>query len=68
MSNGFIKFDPDLADENMGHSIFVLCILFSVLITLSTISRICMKLLTNRKLGATDYFVIIALVSPRFTQ
>lgn len=59
--NGFITFDPDLPDEDKGMSLYVLCILFSVLIILSTVGRVAMKLLTGLGLSAPDYFMIITL-------
>ncbi|EFY88296.1 O-methyltransferase, putative [Metarhizium acridum CQMa 102] len=61
MSNGFIKFDPSLVDESNGGVVLVLCVVFSVLISVSTTSRIAMKLLaTKAGLGAADYFIVIA--------
>ncbi|RYP08959.1 hypothetical protein DL764_001570 [Monosporascus ibericus] len=61
MSNEFIAFDPNLVDENRGQNIFALCVLFTILIALSTASRIAMKLWTKIGLGAADYFIIICL-------
>ncbi|RYP22271.1 hypothetical protein DL765_001785 [Monosporascus sp. GIB2] len=61
MSNGFIALDPNLVDESRGQNIFVLCTVFTVLIILSTTSRIVMKLWTRIGLGAADYFIIICL-------
>lgn len=60
--NGFIEFDPDLPDENHGIALFVLCVLFSALIILSTVSRVAMKLVTRLGLSAADCFMIITLV------
>ncbi|KID96775.1 hypothetical protein MAJ_07288, partial [Metarhizium majus ARSEF 297] len=61
MSNGFIKFDPSLVDESNGSVVLVLCVVFSVLISISTTSRIAMKIATKAGLGAADYFIVIAL-------
>ncbi|KAH0594227.1 hypothetical protein MHUMG1_08066 [Metarhizium humberi] len=61
MSNGFIKFDPSLVDESRGSVVLVLCVVFSVLISISTTSRIAMKIATKAGLGAADYFIVIAL-------
>lgn len=63
MSNGFIKFDPSLVDESRGSVVLVLCVVFSVLISISTTSRIAMRIATKAGLGAADYFIVIALVS-----
>lgn len=60
--NDFIKFDPDLPDEDKGISLFILCVLFSVLIIVSTASRVAMKLITRLGLSASDYLMIITLV------
>jgi hypothetical protein len=60
--NGFIEFDPDLPDEDKGISLFILCVLFSVLIIVSTVSRVAMKLITRLGLSASDYLMIITLV------
>ncbi|KHO01975.1 uncharacterized protein MAM_00976 [Metarhizium album ARSEF 1941] len=60
MSNGFIKFDPSLVDENRGQDIFIMCVVFSVLISLSTTSRIAVKFATKAGLRAADYLIIIA--------
>ncbi|KAM4065028.1 O-methyltransferase [Hirsutella rhossiliensis] len=61
MSNGFIKFDPTLVDEDRGQDLLILCTVFSILIVLSTGSRVVMKLVTKVGLGTADYFIIIAL-------
>ncbi|KJK80943.1 hypothetical protein H634G_03476 [Metarhizium anisopliae BRIP 53293] len=61
MSNGFIKFDPSLVDESRGSVVLVLCVVFSVLISISTTSRIAMRIATKAGLGAADYFIVIAL-------
>lgn len=60
--NGFIEFDPDLPDEDHGSTLFVLCVLFSVLIIISTVSRVTMKLITRIGLSAADYLMMITLV------
>ena len=60
--NGFIEFDPDLPDEDHGAALFVLCVLFSVLIILSTVSRLAMKLIMRLGLSAADCFMLITLV------
>lgn len=60
--NDFIEFDPDLPDEDKGISLFILCVLFSVLIIVSTVSRVAMKLITRLGLSASDYLMIITLV------
>ncbi|RCI17190.1 hypothetical protein L249_1844 [Ophiocordyceps polyrhachis-furcata BCC 54312] len=55
-----INFDPNLPDENRGQGILVLCTVFSVLIVLSTTSRVVIRF-TSHGLGATDYFNVITL-------
>ncbi|KAI5917754.1 integral membrane protein [Camillea tinctor] len=60
-SNGFIAWDPNLTDESKGQSIFALCVLFDVLIILSTFARVGTKLLSRMRLGAADYLIIICL-------
>lgn len=62
MSNGFIAFDPGLVDEDRGPDILIACTVFSILIVLSTMSRIVMKLWTRVGLGAVDYFIMVSLV------
>ncbi|KAI5866819.1 hypothetical protein GGS23DRAFT_603039 [Durotheca rogersii] len=61
ISNGFIPFDPDLVDEERGRKVFILSIVFTVLVLLSTTSRIAAKLLNKMDLRAADYFIIITL-------
>ncbi|OTA88156.1 hypothetical protein M434DRAFT_34949 [Hypoxylon sp. CO27-5] len=61
MSNEFIAFDPHLTDENRGQHILILAIVFSILIILSTLSRIILKLVTRVGLKADDYFNTITL-------
>lgn len=61
--NGFIAWDPHLEDHNKGKPVMVMAILFTVLITISTVLRLFMKLKTNGGLAISDYFIFIALVS-----
>jgi hypothetical protein len=61
--NGFIAWNPDLQDQSRGKPVMVLSILFTVLIIISTVSRLVMKLKTTGGLSITEYFIFIALVS-----
>jgi hypothetical protein len=61
--NGFIAWNPDLEDHSKGKPMMVIAILFTVLIIISTVSRLFMKLETNGGLAIADYFIFIALVS-----
>lgn len=62
MSNEFIAFDPNLVDQDRGQDILVLCSVFSILIVLSTASRIATKLCTKIQLGPSDYLILVSLV------
>ncbi|KJZ70342.1 hypothetical protein HIM_10271 [Hirsutella minnesotensis 3608] len=61
MTNTPLKYDPNLPDENRGQSLLLIPLIFSILITLSTTSRILVRLSSKVGLGAADYFNIIAL-------
>ncbi|KAH8688696.1 hypothetical protein BGW36DRAFT_352691 [Talaromyces proteolyticus] len=60
--NGFIAWNPDLEDHSKGKPVMVMAILFTVLIIISTVSRLLMKLKKNGGLAIADYFIFIALV------
>jgi hypothetical protein len=57
--NGLIPIDPDLPDESRAKPLFVLCVLFSVLIILSTGGRIGLKLYKQIPLTLADGFAVI---------
>jgi hypothetical protein len=61
--NGFIKFDPNLPDNSRAEPLFVLCVLFSILIILSTGGRLGMKLFKRIPITLADCFAVICLVS-----
>ncbi|RDA90769.1 hypothetical protein CP533_3626 [Ophiocordyceps camponoti-saundersi (nom. inval.)] len=61
MTSVQLDFDPNLADENRGQAILVICITFSVLIILSTTSRIVIRSMSEVGLRAADYFIMIVL-------
>jgi hypothetical protein len=61
--NGFIAWNPHLEDHSKGKSVMVMAILFTVLIIISTVSRLFMRFKTNGGLAIADYFIFIALVS-----
>ncbi|RDA88479.1 hypothetical protein CP532_6641 [Ophiocordyceps camponoti-leonardi (nom. inval.)] len=62
MAGAPLKFDPNLPDENRGQDILVLCMVFSVLIVLSTTARVIIRFTSNKHgLGAADYFNVVTL-------
>ncbi|KAI2601769.1 hypothetical protein GGR54DRAFT_634524 [Hypoxylon sp. NC1633] len=61
MPNEIIPLDHSLVDVSRGNDILVLSILFSVLVTLSTVSRLAVKAVTKIKPTAADIFIVIAL-------
>ncbi|KAI1170958.1 hypothetical protein F4777DRAFT_567277 [Nemania sp. FL0916] len=56
-----IPFNPDLPDESTGNQILILAILYSVLIILSTGTRLSYRLWHYKRLGADDLFMFIGL-------
>ncbi|KAI1127287.1 hypothetical protein F5Y10DRAFT_292889 [Nemania abortiva] len=56
-----VVFDPHLADENTGQQTLILAILFIVLISLSTGTRVCSRLWLSRKLGLDDFLILTGL-------
>ncbi|ROW11901.1 hypothetical protein VPNG_04904 [Cytospora leucostoma] len=56
-----LKFNPDLVDINRSKGYFVLLTVFTILIVLSTGTRIANKLYYRLKHGVDDYMIIVAL-------
>ncbi|KUI60906.1 hypothetical protein VP1G_08123 [Cytospora mali] len=56
-----IKFNPDLVDVNESSGGFILLTVFTILIVLSTGTRIATKLCYRLKHGIDDYMIIVAL-------
>lgn len=54
--------DPSLVDEDRGPSIFIVATVFSVLVILSTVTRLAIKLSHRVRFGVDDYLMVIALV------
>ena len=58
-----IKWNPALTDENEGHVILIVTTIMTVLVILSTTTRIGMKLWSRTSLHIEDFLIMLSLVS-----
>lgn len=64
-----IKWDPSLSDEYEGHMIIIITTIMTVLVVLSTTTRIGIKLWSRTPFRTADYLIMGSLVStPCTTQ
>ena len=61
-ATGQVKFDPNIKDEYKGPGIVITVTIFTILITLSTGTRIISKLWVKARLRADDYLILAGFV------
>ncbi|RWA06701.1 hypothetical protein EKO27_g8399 [Xylaria grammica] len=59
-----IVFDPDLPDVSTGHRIVIVDIIFTILIILSTGTRIISTIRSKAPFGVDNYMIIVGLARP----